>query len=267
MAKLGTQNTGFAHATLLHHQVIAIQERWFREKVKEITRISNLDADCLFPKAPIANEGGWSYSSQRWFGSFRQDPLLPSKRSLLADSVANEHKIKSVLSKVYHPSDAINNWLLQSNDTVDIAMTHDDDWAALIRDDDKEMPDDQELIRRVHLSPLHIRIQRRRSPTSSGHVYAHFSTSRPASLPSSTIQWSPSEGFTSHMNKYITLQSSIPTTGASCASEHNISSSSENAVLAAHFTTLLGNADQEEPKDLMSGASKETQKGSTASIY
>ncbi|KAJ3714531.1 hypothetical protein DFJ43DRAFT_1160796 [Lentinula guzmanii] len=69
---------------------IAIRERWFREKVMEITRISNLDADCLFPKAPIGNEGGWSYSSQRWFNSFRQDPLLPSKRSLLADSDTNE---------------------------------------------------------------------------------------------------------------------------------------------------------------------------------
>ncbi|KAJ3735364.1 hypothetical protein DFJ43DRAFT_1151542 [Lentinula guzmanii] len=126
-------------------------------------------------------------------------------------------------------------------------MTHDDDWAALIQDDDKEMPDDQELIRHVHLSPLYICIQHRRSPTSSvpGHVYAHFSTSRPASLPSSTIQRSPLEGFTSYMNRYITLQSGIPTTGASCAPgpEHNIPSSSENAVLAAHFATLLGKAD------------------------
>ncbi|KAJ7775644.1 hypothetical protein DFH07DRAFT_767059 [Mycena maculata] len=36
---------------------------------------------------------------------------------------------------VYHPSNAINEYLLQSSPSVDVAVTHDDDWASCLTDD------------------------------------------------------------------------------------------------------------------------------------
>ncbi|KIK52196.1 hypothetical protein GYMLUDRAFT_265538 [Collybiopsis luxurians FD-317 M1] len=37
-------------------------------------------------------------------------------------------------NQTYHPSDAINRWILRNHSEVDVAITHDDDWAFVIRD-------------------------------------------------------------------------------------------------------------------------------------
>ncbi|KAJ3793000.1 hypothetical protein GGU11DRAFT_442229 [Lentinula aff. detonsa] len=88
---------------------ITKRKRLFREKVTEIIPITNLDADRLLPKALITNEAG---RSQRWFDYFQRGP---SNRSSLVDSDTNEVRLEYISStQVYHPSDTLNNWLLQS---------------------------------------------------------------------------------------------------------------------------------------------------------
>ncbi|KAJ7590365.1 hypothetical protein C8J56DRAFT_591881 [Mycena floridula] len=49
----------------------------------------------------------------------------------------------------FHPSNIINDDLPPSNDSFDVANTHDDDSCSLLTDQDDEFPDDQELKRRL----------------------------------------------------------------------------------------------------------------------
>ncbi|KAJ7765908.1 hypothetical protein DFH07DRAFT_916200 [Mycena maculata] len=49
---------------------------------------------------------------------------------------------------VYHPSDVINKYLLDSDPSTIIAVTHDDEWASTLDEDEEDIPEDQELIRR-----------------------------------------------------------------------------------------------------------------------
>ncbi|KAF7356191.1 hypothetical protein MVEN_00950400 [Mycena venus] len=49
----------------------------------------------------------------------------------------------------YHPSRAINEHLLDCDPTATVAITHDDEWASVLTEDDHEMPTRYELIRRI----------------------------------------------------------------------------------------------------------------------
>ncbi|KAJ7807908.1 hypothetical protein B0H14DRAFT_2525517 [Mycena olivaceomarginata] len=51
--------------------------------------------------------------------------------------------------KAYHPASAINEYLLNSSPTADVAVTHDDEWASVLSENDGEFPDDSEIIRRI----------------------------------------------------------------------------------------------------------------------
>ncbi|KAF5375311.1 hypothetical protein D9757_009681 [Collybiopsis confluens] len=51
--------------------------------------------------------------------------------------------------KLFHPSDAINQYILSEHEEVNVAITHDDDWAFVVRDDEEDIPDDQELFNRI----------------------------------------------------------------------------------------------------------------------
>ncbi|KAF5375319.1 hypothetical protein D9757_009688 [Collybiopsis confluens] len=51
--------------------------------------------------------------------------------------------------QVYHPSDVINKWILENHDEVDVSLTHDEDWIALLQGDDQEMPNDSTMIQRA----------------------------------------------------------------------------------------------------------------------
>ncbi|KAG7096418.1 hypothetical protein E1B28_003857 [Marasmius oreades] len=54
------------------------------------------------------------------------------------------------LLELYHPLDVINDYILRSvGDDVKVVITHDDDWVALLVEEDLEMPDDPVLIKRV----------------------------------------------------------------------------------------------------------------------
>ncbi|KAK7030238.1 hypothetical protein VNI00_014255 [Paramarasmius palmivorus] len=48
----------------------------------------------------------------------------------------------------YHPLISINNDILQNNPRIDVVVTHDDDWIALLTSEDSLMPDDRVLARR-----------------------------------------------------------------------------------------------------------------------
>ncbi|KAF7345423.1 Tkl tkl-ccin protein kinase [Mycena venus] len=49
----------------------------------------------------------------------------------------------------YHPSALINDYLLDSVIDATVAVTHDDQWASVMTEQDSEVPDNQDLIRRI----------------------------------------------------------------------------------------------------------------------
>ncbi|KAF7354054.1 Cell division control protein [Mycena venus] len=51
--------------------------------------------------------------------------------------------------KAYHPGYTINEYLLSACSTANVAVAHDDEWMALLNENDEEFPDDCELIRRI----------------------------------------------------------------------------------------------------------------------
>ncbi|KAJ3873205.1 hypothetical protein F5051DRAFT_360565 [Lentinula edodes] len=148
---------------------IAVRETWFREKVTEILHIYNLNADSLFPKAPNP-EARWSSILRRWLYPLHQIPT-PSEHKFALDEDARKVDLDYISSiHTYHPSDIINHWILQNSSELDVAITHDDDWATVIQEDDQQMPDDEELIRRIQTSNLHVQ----HGLTASGYTYACF---------------------------------------------------------------------------------------------
>ncbi|KAJ7587340.1 hypothetical protein C8J56DRAFT_78058 [Mycena floridula] len=51
--------------------------------------------------------------------------------------------------RIYHPSDVINDFLLSKYPTADISTVHDEEWMALVNDDDVCFPSDEELLDRL----------------------------------------------------------------------------------------------------------------------
>ncbi|KAJ7892753.1 hypothetical protein B0H14DRAFT_956529 [Mycena olivaceomarginata] len=52
-------------------------------------------------------------------------------------------------TKSYHPGCAINEYLLSSTADAMVAVTHDEEWMSLLNEDDEEIPQDCELVRRI----------------------------------------------------------------------------------------------------------------------
>ncbi|KAK1223445.1 hypothetical protein PQX77_013684 [Marasmius sp. AFHP31] len=51
---------------------------------------------------------------------------------------------------LYHPLTVINDYVLASTPNAQVAVTHDEDWMALLTDDDVEVPGDRDLIDRLN---------------------------------------------------------------------------------------------------------------------
>ncbi|KAJ6483124.1 hypothetical protein C8R45DRAFT_1215058 [Mycena sanguinolenta] len=51
--------------------------------------------------------------------------------------------------EVYHPSSAINQFLMDSTPGAKVAIVHDDQWLSVLDENDQTFPDDSELIRRI----------------------------------------------------------------------------------------------------------------------
>ncbi|KAJ3973393.1 hypothetical protein EV361DRAFT_900389 [Lentinula raphanica] len=177
---------------------IAIRQSWFREMVAETTQVSSLEFDDLLPRLSDNRNKWWlTRKIGQWFGLLQQlSSASPTNLKHQLDQDLDSSNDVLTLDytpdiQVYHPSDVINNSLLGSTmgtpttsisikTSLDIAITHDDEWAALIRDDDEEMPDTKELILRVQASQPHIRY----NTTFKGLTYiclstSFYSTSRP----------------------------------------------------------------------------------------
>ncbi|KAF9067520.1 hypothetical protein BDP27DRAFT_1422811 [Rhodocollybia butyracea] len=136
---------------------IAIRSSLFRINC-EVTCISDLDVEGLLPKPAIA----WSSVPGRLLSIF-----LRSNSSQEHEYSDRDH-ITSYKHGVYHPSDVINQLLLDNDDKLDVAITHDDDWASVTRDNE-DMPQNDELIRRIR--NFHVQ-----SMQSGGITYGCYST-------------------------------------------------------------------------------------------
>ncbi|KAE9388787.1 hypothetical protein BT96DRAFT_947360 [Gymnopus androsaceus JB14] len=114
---------------------IAVRNNPFTDIPKycsSVKYISDLGVNELFPRPTTANLPWHSTSQQLCHASG-----LPSSQY----NVLPNH--------IYHPSDVINRWVLNNHDEVEVSITHDDDWASVIEDDEEELPSNQELIRRI----------------------------------------------------------------------------------------------------------------------
>ncbi|KAJ4488093.1 hypothetical protein J3R30DRAFT_892546 [Lentinula aciculospora] len=113
----------------------------FSEVAAKVTPISQLGPDDCLPQSRSAH-------ALQWLQSY----LTPKyDYKVYSDLTSDKHEsglFSIVRQKEYHPSNVINDWILSHSD-VEVAITHDDDWASLIQDDEEEMPDNEDLIRRV----------------------------------------------------------------------------------------------------------------------
>ncbi|KAJ7267041.1 hypothetical protein B0H12DRAFT_145121 [Mycena haematopus] len=53
--------------------------------------------------------------------------------------------------KQYHPADVINEHLLALSSDISVAVIHDDEWMSVLKKEEEEVPEDDELIRRIFL--------------------------------------------------------------------------------------------------------------------
>ncbi|KIK58844.1 hypothetical protein GYMLUDRAFT_691122 [Collybiopsis luxurians FD-317 M1] len=70
----------------------------------------------------------------------------------VANFKLDQPKMKTMFRRkrqMYHPSDTLNQWILDNNPKVDVAITHDDDWASVIKQKDRSFPGDEELVHRL----------------------------------------------------------------------------------------------------------------------
>ncbi|KAF5376792.1 hypothetical protein D9757_009481 [Collybiopsis confluens] len=123
----------------------------------KVTYLSDLDAEELLRKptgAPFSAE-----SSSTAVEDIQQHEPDDPDWDDLNDIYPRRHQ-------VYHPSDVINEWILSTYPEVDVAVTHDDDWASVIQDNEDKIPDVQELVVRIK---KYLKIVR-----SNGYTYASF---------------------------------------------------------------------------------------------
>ncbi|KIK60374.1 hypothetical protein GYMLUDRAFT_59506 [Collybiopsis luxurians FD-317 M1] len=70
----------------------------------------------------------------------------------------------------YHPSDVINRWILENHIEVDVAITHDEDWASVIEGHENEMPWNSGLIQ-----GLKRHLKRLKTVQTKSYAYSCFS--------------------------------------------------------------------------------------------
>ncbi|KAJ7663855.1 hypothetical protein DFH06DRAFT_1087669 [Mycena polygramma] len=76
--------------------------------------------------------------------------LTASRSTSDSDSGSDDESLSSSeASKFYHPSTVINEFLLDCVVDAKVAVTHDNEWASILSEEENEIPGDSELIRRV----------------------------------------------------------------------------------------------------------------------
>ncbi|KAK7040126.1 hypothetical protein VNI00_009932 [Paramarasmius palmivorus] len=66
-----------------------------------------------------------------------------------SDTSFDDGDFDELPAQIYHPLNAINNFLLETNPELDVIVTHDEVWMKLLTDGDTIMPDDEVLIQRL----------------------------------------------------------------------------------------------------------------------
>ncbi|KAJ7818929.1 hypothetical protein B0H13DRAFT_1921978 [Mycena leptocephala] len=126
---------------------VAISSSRLKKSAKAISIVDSKPSDIL------SKAGGSPFSQLRMTstGSFFRN-LATSGRGGASDdgeTVDASAEYFPGNPQVYHPASAINEYLLNSSPTADVAVTHDDEWASVLNEHDGEFPDDCELIRRI----------------------------------------------------------------------------------------------------------------------
>ncbi|KIK56577.1 hypothetical protein GYMLUDRAFT_778847 [Collybiopsis luxurians FD-317 M1] len=93
------------------------------EVCSKVTYISDMDADDLLPKHKVADS------------SLTAHDLSISHMSTPWTALEDNKYEYPVRYLVDNPSDMINRWILDNYDEVDIAITHDNDWASVLEND------------------------------------------------------------------------------------------------------------------------------------
>ncbi|KAJ6588036.1 hypothetical protein B0H19DRAFT_1366768 [Mycena capillaripes] len=103
------------------------------------------------PSDILSKIGGSPFSQSRT-GSFFRSSGAPVRGGADVDqeSIDASAEYFPADSKTYHPASVINKYLLNSSPTqADVAVTHDDEWVSVLNENDEEIPDDCELVRRI----------------------------------------------------------------------------------------------------------------------
>ncbi|KAL0567788.1 SCF ubiquitin ligase complex subunit cdc4 [Marasmius crinis-equi] len=62
------------------------------------------------------------------------------------------HRVESKAPRIYHPLNTINDYILNSDPSIQVVATHDKDWISWLRKEDTAMPDDSTLLGRFRAS-------------------------------------------------------------------------------------------------------------------
>ncbi|KAJ6572039.1 hypothetical protein B0H19DRAFT_1132321 [Mycena capillaripes] len=127
---------------------VAIRSSPLKKSAKAISIVDSKPSDILskaggsppFSQSPPSSTGSFFRSSTTYKSGGASDD---------EESIQNSAEYFPGDPKAYHPASAINEYLLNSFPTADVAVTHDDEWASVLNASDEEFPDDGELVKRV----------------------------------------------------------------------------------------------------------------------
>ncbi|KAJ7438714.1 hypothetical protein B0H11DRAFT_576429 [Mycena galericulata] len=138
---------------------VAIRSSPLKKSAKALSIVDSKPSDIL------SKSGFFPFSQSPTSGtaSFFRNSAASSGGGASDDEETIEYFPASV--KAYHLASVVNEYLLNSSPTADVAVTHDNDWTSILNENDEQFPDDCELVRRI--SQKYTRI------TTSGGVWLH----------------------------------------------------------------------------------------------
>ncbi|KAJ7227902.1 hypothetical protein C8J57DRAFT_198672 [Mycena rebaudengoi] len=121
---------------------VAIRPTLLQRPPKALSIVDSKPSEILSKSGFIPYSGPSSRAN-----SFYRSPTQPNSPSNSDDSEYIEYFPASLAEA--HPANGINAYLLDSHPDAMVAVTHDNQWASVLNEDDDKIPEDAELIRRV----------------------------------------------------------------------------------------------------------------------
>ncbi|KIK52188.1 hypothetical protein GYMLUDRAFT_50052 [Collybiopsis luxurians FD-317 M1] len=145
-----SHDTNPAGCVFLRGFKVAVRSSQFtrRQSNFQVAYISKLEADELPPTRVESPPTMWQWLSH-YMGLTIFSRMFSERRNFISAS-SDHDEYDSTKYQIYHPSDVINKCILNKYKEVDIAITHDNEWAFVIETDDVNMPEDKELFHRMH---------------------------------------------------------------------------------------------------------------------